>query len=386
MKTKILILYTSVGGGIRATAENVAEQLNSNDKFEVRIEDVQQVATGLFATSIRKTYVSILDHFSSLWGFLYDSKIVLAIMLPLRKFIASWKHKQVLQILREFQPAMVISTGNIGSGIMAYLKSKGLYRGKLVIVFSDYHLHPFWVHQEADFYVCNIQEQTEGLKKLGIPEDKIGLTGTLIAQKYFETIERESALQSLGLLISMPLVLLGGAGRERGATKEFFMSLMRSSRSFQIAVVCGNNEALKEELAQISAPARHPVKIYGYVDNIDVLMSAASVFVYKTGGPSMAQAVVKKLPIVFIDVRPGHEQKNLEYLLAHGIGQFARIPREAVFMVEQVLEGKARTDWEAASMAIVQPAGRDNLVDLIDRLKPEENLSASGLKVKNYQE
>ena len=51
---------------------------------------------------------------------------------------------------------------------MAYLKAKGLYRGKLVIVFSDYHLHRFWLYNEADLYICNIPDQVTELKKLGI--------------------------------------------------------------------------------------------------------------------------------------------------------------------------------------------------------------------------
>ncbi len=379
-KPKVLILHTSVGGGIKATAENVAEKLLLAD-FEVRVEDVQDVEKGFFASAIRNTYVTILDHVSSLWGFMYDSKIVLGIILPLRKFIASFKYKHVLQILREFQPPVVISTGNIPSGIMAYLKSKGWYRGKLVIVFSDYHLHPFWVHKEADLFICNIAEQVQGLKKMGISDNKISLTGTIIAEKYFEHLDREQALRDLGMLTSVPLILLGGAGRERGAMKDFFLQLLRSPKSFQIAVVCGNNPALREELSQISSPDRHPVKIYGYVDNIEVLMSAASVFVYKTGGPTMAQAVVKKLPIVFIDVRAGHELKNLEYLLAHGIGQFARIPREAVFMVEQILEGKVKTDWGRAEKAIVRPEGAEKVVDIIKEIVP----TSASSRVNTYQ-
>jgi processive 1,2-diacylglycerol beta-glucosyltransferase len=180
----------------------------------------------------------------------------------------------------------------------------------------------------------------------------------------------------------MPIVMMGGAGRERGATKEFFRQMLRSPKTFQIAVVCGNNTELKEELSQISAPDRHPVKIFGYINNMDVLMSASSAFVYKTGGPTMAQAVVKKLPIVFIDVRPGHEQKNLDYLLAHGIGQYARIPREAVFLVEQILDGRIKTDWKRAEGAIVTPTGHEKLVDLIDKIAPKPKVPI----VKNYQE
>jgi processive 1,2-diacylglycerol beta-glucosyltransferase len=265
---------------------------------------------------------------------------------------------------------------------MAYLKSKGLYRGKLVIVFSDYHLHEFWLYDEADLYICNIVEQVEQLKRLGVAPERIKLTGTLVAQKFFQPISHEQAVQTLSLLSSMPIVLMGGAGHARSSVKEVFLQLLRSPKSFQIAVVCGNNAQLKEELGKISAPSRHPVKIYGYVDNMEVLMSAASVLVYKTGGPTMAEAVIKKLPMVLTDIHPGHEAWNLQYLIQNGIAKYARIPREVVFMVEQILDGKLAIDHEKNFAQIVRPTGSISIVEAINEINPEPDKKI----VKNYQQ
>ena len=381
MKTKVVVLHNSVGGGIRATAENIAEQLELSGKYEVRNFDVEKVESGATVNTIRGLYLTALDHVSSLWGFLYDSKIVLFLTLPLRKVLARFNSGAVLQILREFQPAIVISTSVNASAIMAYLKSKGLYRGKFVTVFSDYHIHQFWLHDEADMFICNIPEQIPVLRQLGYPQDKIRLTGTIIAEKFRMLVSRETALDQLGLLKSMPVVLIGGAGRARGSTKEVFLQLLRSPKAFQVVVICGSNPQLKEELLKIPAPSQLPVKILGFVSNMEVLMSAARVLVYKTGGPSMAEAVVKKLPIVFVDVRPGHELTNLDYLISHGIGQYARIPREVVFFVEQILDGKLKTDFAKGERAIVSPQGAVSVGDAISSINPEP----FGLKVKNYQ-
>jgi processive 1,2-diacylglycerol beta-glucosyltransferase len=382
MKTKILVLHTSVGYGIKATADNAAEQLNNSGEFEVLTHDIEKVESGMATSAVRNVYLTLLDKVSSLWGFLYNSKFIMFISLPTRKFIFSFKSKNVLKILREFQPAIVISTQTVPSGIMAYLKSKGLYRGKLVIVFSDYHLHPFWLYDEADLYICNIPEQVTELKKLGVEESKIRLTGTLIAEKFHKHISREEALDQLGLLKSMPVVLMGGAGRARASNKEIFLQLLRSPKSFQVVVICGKNEQLKKELAAISAPAPHPVKILGYVENMEVLMSAAHVLIYKTGGPSMAEAVVKKLPMILTDIRPGHELINLDYLVDHGIAKYARTPREAMRMAEQVLEGNISFNHQKNFETIVKPVGSVSLVTAIESLLPDQ----VGLKVSNYQE
>ncbi|OGE80471.1 MAG: hypothetical protein A2660_01255 [Candidatus Doudnabacteria bacterium RIFCSPHIGHO2_01_FULL_45_18] len=381
-KTKILVLCTAVGYGIKATADNVAEQLSKTGNFEVKVETIEKVESGMASFAVIKIYLALLDKISPLWGWLYNSQVILWLSLPLRKFAASFKSKNVLQILRDFQPAIVISTQTVPSGIMAYLKSKGLYRGKLVIVFSDYHLHRFWLYDEADLYICNIPEQVTQLKNLGINASKIRLTGTLIAEKFFNPISREQALDQLGLLKSMPVVLMGGAGRARASNKEIFLQLLRSPRSFQVVVICGKNEQLKQELSQIAAPSPHPVKILGYVDNMEVLMSAADVLIYKTGGPSMAEAVVKKLPMILTDIRPGHELINLNYLVSRGIAKYARIPREASAMAEQVLDGQIRFDHAANFTKIVKPKDSVSLIVAIESVSSE----LEGLKVSHYQD
>ncbi len=382
-KTKVLIMHTSVGYGIKLTAENILEKLSQSGEFEVRIADVGQVEKGGFATVLEKAYSKILDRFAGLWGFLYSSRFVTAISLPPRKFIASFKSKNTLNLLREFQPAIVISTQAISTGVIAYLKSKGLYKGKLVAVFSDYHLHRFWLFDEVDLYACNIQKQADELKRLGVPADKIVITGLFLADKFYKPLDKEQAAVSAGLLRSMPVVFLFNGGRPRTVdTLNVFRQLLRSARSFQVVVVCGKNAELKKELEQIGAPSAHPVKIYGYSNQIDLLMAASDVMIGKTGGPTMGEAVLKKLPMVLTDIRPGHEQANLEFLLKNNIVVHARVPREAVFLAEQILDKKIRIDWDNAYKTIVQPPQSVSIAEALNRIKPAE----TSLKVTHYQE
>ncbi|MBX4205183.1 MAG: hypothetical protein KW788_03300 [Candidatus Doudnabacteria bacterium] len=370
MKTKILILHTSVGHGIKLTALNIAEQLKHSEEFEPRVEDIQKVEAGAIAKSIERVYSTITDRIPGLWGYLYRSRPVLFITMPLRKFFASFKSKNTLKLLREFQPAIVISTQAVCTGIVAYLKSKGLYRGKLVAVFSDYHLHPFWCFDEVDLYFCNIAEQAEKLVALGVPKEKIVITGLFISEKFYRHIEQEEACRQLGLLTTMPKVFMFSGGRPRMNNREIFLQLLRSPKSFQIVAVCGKNEELKAELEKISAPSIHPTKIYGYSDQVDVIMDASDVMVGKTGGPSMGEAVLKKLPLVLTDIQPGHEEENLQFLLRNEVVVYGRIPREVVFLVEEILSGKIASDWDHAYETIIKPAGTISVTEALMKIKP----------------
>jgi processive 1,2-diacylglycerol beta-glucosyltransferase len=245
-KTKVLILHTSVGHGIKLTALNIAEQLERSGEFETRTESIEKMEHGAFAKSLEGAYKGILDRFGWLWGAMYRSRIVMFVMMPLRKFVASFNSKNTLQMLREFQPAIVISTQVITTGIMAYLKSKGLYRGRLVAVFSDYHLHPFWCFDEVDLYFCNIEEQAEILRQMKVAPEKIVVTGLFVSEKFYHAIDKEQACQEMNLLLTMPKVFFFSGARPRMTNKEIFLQLLRSPRSFQIIVVCGKNEELKK--------------------------------------------------------------------------------------------------------------------------------------------
>lgn len=382
MKTKVLILYTSVGHGIKTTAQNIFEELSGSEQFETKIEDIQKIEAGHFTSAIEKIYLSILDNFSFIWGFLYTSKLVLVVSLPVRKFIARFKSSHTLQLLRGYQPAIVICTQTAATGIMAYLKSKGLYRGKLVAVFSDYHLHRFWLYDEVDLYVCAIEEQVTQLLALGTPKEKIVLTGMFIAKKFYNQIPKDEAKQTLGLLVSMPVVLMTSGARVRNETKDTFLKLLRSPKSFQVVVVCGFNQQLKQELSEISAPDNHPVKLFGYVEDMDVLMAASDVLIGKPGGPTISEAVVKQLPMILTGARPGHEMINLDYLVSNRIVDYARIPRESLFLVEQILEGKIKKNWTAAFEKLIKSRNSQTIIQALDKKAAE----TSGISVKNYQE
>jgi processive 1,2-diacylglycerol beta-glucosyltransferase len=381
VKTKVLLLHTSVGYGIKVTAENIFKELQKSPDFESRIEDIQKVQSGVTNSVIQNTYVTILDYFSGLWGFLYSSNFIMSIVLPMRKFLASFQSSRTLKLLREYQPAIVVSTQAAPSGIIAYLKSKGLYRGKLVVVFSDYHLHPFWLFDETDLYICNIQQQADILKQMGVPSSKIAVTGMPLPDKFLTPVNKEEAASATGLLTTMPVVLVTSGGRARGAIKEVFLRLLRSNKSFQVVLVCGRNEELKQELEKISAPVRHPTKILGYVDNMDMLMAAATVMVGKTGGPTMAEAVARRLPMVLTDVRPGHEQENLNYLTRNDVVVFGRIPAEVVYLVESVLDGKRLVNLDKAYELIIKPKGSISVTQALTEIKPAPPV----VKVQNYQ-
>jgi processive 1,2-diacylglycerol beta-glucosyltransferase len=71
------------------------------------------------------------------------------------------------------------------------------------------------------------------------------------------------------------------------------------------------------------------VHILGLVSNMYELMSVADAMITKPGGLSIAEALVKKLPMVFFSAIPGQETHNIEVLKKYGAGE-DQMPVDAI--------------------------------------------------------
>jgi len=364
---KILILHTSVGHGIKITAQNIYMRLIKSGKYEARIEDFHEVQPGLAVTVLEKIYFFFTETAPWIWAFLY-TEAVASIAIPLRMIPASFRYKKILAQIRNFQPDIVISTETVPTGVVAYLKKKNLYSGKLAVAFSDYHLHRFWLYDEVDLYLCNISEQATELQALGVPAKKTAVTGMVVSDKYLEKVSRAEAAAKHEIDPKKKAVLVSGGRRGLQASREIVQKLLESPSPFQIIVVTGKNVRLKQELEQLSATASHDLKILGYVTDQEVLMSAADLIISKPGGPTIAEAVAKGLPVIVTDAHAGHEMKNMQYLEHHNVAFHGKNPAEVVKLVEMILRGEIKHDKALAFERIIKPKDSLELTAALKRL------------------
>ena len=58
---------------------------------------------------------------------------------------------------------------------------------------------------------------------------------------------------------------------------------------------------------------------YGFVHNVEVMMSASDCIVSKPGGLTVSEALAKNLPMLLFDPIPGHEERNVDFLVNNGM-------------------------------------------------------------------
>jgi len=334
---KILILHTSVGLGHKSIAENIGYYL-SQAGYEVRLEDIAKVQEGKFSKATIAVHQYINKRVPSVWAFIY--KWGHYPILPFRVFIASFNHRQTKELLEKFRPDLVITVQTAASAVIAYLKQKGYYQNPWGIAFSDYHLHPYWLYEGADFYLANIEEQKQEMVRRGISGEKIFVCGMTIRQRV--AVDSSVVKSKLGLLASDKVVLIGAGSLGIGFPEGVFDRL-KGNVAAAVVVVCGKNKEVYNEMQKYAGPR---FKVLGFYQPMEELYAIADVFVTKPGGLTVAEALQQRLPMLVTHWLPGQEELNCRYLSERRLIKLIKPERVAESVRQELESGEMRASLE----------------------------------------
>jgi 1,2-diacylglycerol 3-beta-galactosyltransferase len=140
-------------------------------------------------------------------------------------------------------------------------------------------------------------------------EPRIGLVNKILGRrgKVNVSIEKDaprpnSLRSSLGIDDELPCVLVVGGGDGMGGIVEIAKALgvklgsSGAAPSYQLVVVCGNNEAAQKQLSNEKWGPGVKVSIKGFVNNMDEWMRASDALVTKAGPGTIAEASICGLP------------------------------------------------------------------------------------------
>ncbi len=310
----ILIIYTSTGLGHKKIAENIASVLQSDSSNSIELLDLYDVESGNLIKYGEKLYYFLLKYFPGIWEFFYINKVFITTTLPFRTLVARFNSKKLTQILTNKHYDIVISTHASPSAIVSYLKHQGVYTGKFVIAFSDYHLHRYWLYGNADLYLANIDEQRQEMVSRGIAPEKIVICGMTL-QKAESVVDKQKVRNNFGLKEGDKVIAVLAGSRGFGMNSEIIDDLAKIEAS--IFVVCGTSEETKIRLMEKYRSFPN-IKVLGYT-NIRELVAIANIAVTKPGGLTVAECLEQRVPILVSHFLPGQERLNIDYLKEHNL-------------------------------------------------------------------
>ena len=383
---KILVMYGSIGLGHKVVAENITVVLKTYPDVKIEMLDVLEMYRGPFTETSSRIYKFIVDHIPGLWGFFYTNPIFLKASLPLRVPLAGLKIKKFRDYFNRSKPDLILTTHPSATALASYLKKTGEYRGPLVTTFSDFHFQPYWVYPRVDKYLVMTPEQADEVGKRGFARSQVLITGLPVHPVFSEEYHDIVVRREFGFHPNRPIVLMIGGSRGWGIKIADIWALLGSAYDMELVVVVGFNSELLADLQKLRETAGSNLKVLGNLETSAVakLCAVAKVLVTKPGGLSLAQGLLRGLPMVLVNPLPAMEELNTRYLIRYGAAVVARSSAELKSWVERILQDrKFCQGLKANSLKLANPkAAATAAAAVIDTLSGSDNMKMYGPVIK----
>ncbi|KUO74734.1 MAG: UDP-N-acetylglucosamine--LPS N-acetylglucosamine transferase [Desulfosporosinus sp. BRH_c37] len=336
----VLIFSASFGAGHVRAAEAIIEALRIKEpNVEITHLDFGAFLSKTFNSVIMSTYIELIKHTPKLWGEFYyrTSKIPPGSLF--QRFLNGLGRREFVKLIQDIQPDLVICTYPTVAGVLAQQRLKGILNIPLVTIVTDYAVHSQWIHQGVDLYIVGSKSVYDGLVARGISPNSIQVTGIPVSPKFEWKLDRLEILNKLDLRPNLSTVLvMGGAYGVLDGAKMICKILGETEYPVQTLIVCGRDEKLYKALDPLIEEGKNPLKRFGFVNNIEELMSAADMIITKAGGLTVTEAMTKRVPLVIFKPIPGQEEENAIYLEGIGAGRSAKNAEELEKIISSLLE------------------------------------------------
>jgi len=320
MRKKILLLSASAGAGHVRAAEAIETAFHEAGVVgEIRHVDTLEFTNKVFRHLYSKAYIELVNKMPEVPGWVYD------------KLDTPWKNERrrlaldklntrpFVKLLRDYQPDLIVCTHFLPAEIVSWLKAKKRIASRQAIIVTDFDVHAMWLCHHYEQYFVAIDESRAYLAALGIPSDKITVSGIPIDPVFALPKDKLAMRLKHGLAPNRTTVLLSAGGFGVGAMESLINSLFHLQHEAQIVAICGRNEDLKKRLGKLATrikpDAKVTVKPFGYTREMDELMTASDLVLGKPGGLTTSEALAKGLVFVIVNPIPGQEERNSDHLL-----------------------------------------------------------------------
>jgi len=318
---KVLFLSNTAGQGHRSTADALMNSLRQAGA-ECRIIDTYKYLNPALYRTVANGYLIATAMIPETYGKFYrmyekrdknDSKHSLT---NVANSIMAIKFKKFIDT--QFKPDVIVCTHIFSAQLVNAMKLDGQLDVPIIGIVTDYTIHPFWQNVSAvDYIVIASELLAMQAEEKGISPSKLLPLGIPIDPKFCKKLDKAQARAELGIDPGKFTLLLMSGSMGHGNLVKVLESIDKLPFDFQVLVVCGNNLRAKRRCEEMHTAKRNFV--FGFVNNVDVMMDASDCIITKPGGLTSSEALAKLLPIVMINPIPGQEERNVEFMLNNGL-------------------------------------------------------------------
>ncbi|HVG33592.1 MAG TPA: glycosyltransferase [Pyrinomonadaceae bacterium] len=347
MFKKVLVLSASAGAGhIRAAEAVEGAILEMGAAEEVRHIDTLAYTNKLFRHLYSKAYIEMVNKTPEVLGWLYDHLDKPWKNERRRLALDKLNTRPFVKMLKAYQPEITICTHFLPAEIISWLKAKQRITTRQAVVVTDFDVHAMWLCHHYEQYFVALEETRVHLERLGIPPEKITVSGIPIDTVFALEKEKRAMRDKHGLQQDRRVILLSAGGFGVGPMEHIVSSLGELKHPAQVVALCGRNDELRRRIERVAQgfgkSAKVSVKAIGYTKEMDEYMTASDILLGKPGGLTTAEALAKGLVFVIVNPIPGQEERNSDHLLEMGVAIRCNNLPALAFKIERLLEDKER--------------------------------------------
>ena len=356
---KIHIVFHDAGGGHRNAAISLKAIIEQQNRpWQVELVQFQELTDHLDVLR-RVTGIRIQEQYNTLlrngWT-LGATSLLRVLQMIIRMF-----HRPMVRLLEKYwreHPAdllvSVIPHFNRELHESWAIACPGKPFVTLITDLADFPPR-FWIEPIRDQYViAGTEKAAEQARSFGHDEQHIFKTSGMILRPDFyveENVDARELRKQMGLREDLPtaIVLFGGYGS--GVMYQIARRLDREAVPVQLILICGRNEKLAAKFR--SESWRLPVHVVGFTKNVHRLMRAADFMIGKPGPGSIAEAMVRHLPVL-IECNSWtlpQERYNAQWVKEKDVGivldNFRDVAAGVKKMLEQGTLARLRTNVQA---------------------------------------
>lgn len=367
-KDLILIFSASTGGGHNAAAYSLRSGLIKKG-YDAKVIDAFG-ETPKLGKLVSKGYQELVDKLPKLYHtFYYQWDKQTKYQKRIFGAITYIMNPEILPMIYEEKPVLLISTHPFVTSKLGTLKAKGAFNIPILSFVTDYKIHGFYISPQVDAYVVGSEYTKKDMIVRGMPPEIIYPFGIPIREGFDQnSVDPKTAKDpEVRGTILMMAGSLGSSQMEKA-----FSAVMKVKEPIRVIVVCGKNEAMARDLRFITKvfdDDTKKVEIHGFVNNVNELMDMSDVIVTKPGGITTTEAIVKGIPMLIPYYYPGQEEDNVDFVVESGIGIKVEKIKDLTSMIEFLIQNQYIL-WEMSKNMTETAADRSekNTLDLCDTL------------------
>ncbi|MBI5160935.1 MAG: glycosyltransferase [Micrococcales bacterium] len=338
---RVLVLSAGVGSGHNSAASAVREACEARgDIDQVQVLDVLDVSSVLYRDLLGKGYFVLAEGAPWLveWGYDFSDQ-------PFRRrgLIDPWTTANsfpTISAIKRFRPTVIVCTHFLPAQLVSSLLLRGVIDARTAVVTTDYDFQGLWLTSAFHAFFVAREEGRMQLTALGLPRDRVAATGIPIAPQPARPVneqDRPSRGADPALVISA-----GASGGDYAVA--VVRQTMHIRSPFRATVVCGRNEALRQQIERLVAPMADRYEVLGYTSEMPRLLAEADLFIGKPGGLTASECMAAGVPMVLVNPIPGQEDRNGDYLMEQGAAIRCNTPSTIGWKIDQVLREPGRLE------------------------------------------